>query len=141
MESFSKVLLASMLPLFLHKGRKIVVKHQETCPECKRTLVNLYKHVDKWKCKKCWDKEALEPPKLIKTWDELRECESETHYLEIDDYAGWIHSKTPKSDDSFDGSHYLSTHTFYGHNYEYSTELLQSCGFNVVIANWDELGW
>lgn len=136
MESFSKVLLASMLPLFLHKGKKIAVKHQETCPECKRTLVNLYKHVDKWKCKKCWDKEALEPPKLIKTWDELRECKSETHYLEIGDGAGWIHDNNIRKD-----SHYLSTHTFYGHNYEYSTELLQSCGFNVVIANWDELGW
>ena len=47
------------------------VRHQETCPECERKLVNLYPGVvvenegtirEKrkwvWKCKKCWDKDG-----------------------------------------------------------------------------------
>lgn len=33
---------------------------------------------------------------------------------------------------------YLSTHTFYGSNHQQSTALLQSCGFNVELANWDD---
>ena len=38
-------------------GVKKEVKHQRTCPNCKRTLVNLYKRgKDIWVCKKCWDK-------------------------------------------------------------------------------------
>lgn len=33
---------------------------------------------------------------------------------------------------------YLSTHTFYGSEYESSTLLLQKFGFKVILANWDE---
>lgn len=72
-------------------------------------------------------------PKLITTWEELKQCESDTHYLEIEEHSGWIHSKNS------DEYHYLSTHTFYGKTHEGSTKLLQSCGFNVQLANWDEL--
>lgn len=79
-----------------------------------------------------------EAPKLIKTWAELKECTSETHTLEIEEYNGWIRSKDKKKDDY---GTYLSTHTFYGGTHEWSTKTLQACGFNVVIANWDELGW
>lgn len=32
------------------------VRHQQTCPMCKRTLVNTYRHNGEWKCKQCWDK-------------------------------------------------------------------------------------
>ena len=80
-------------------------------------------------------------PKFIKTWEELKACTSETHTLEIDVEGGngWIYPKVSKN--SLSGHHYLSTHTFYGSNYLYSTELLQSCGFNVFLANWDGLGW
>lgn len=77
-------------------------------------------------------------PKLIKTWDELKECKSETHTLEIDDCSGWIRSKVSNDKGFFENNHYLSTHTFYGSTYEYSTKLLQKCGFNVRLANWDE---
>ncbi len=79
--------------------------------------------------------------KLIKTWDELKECTSETHVLEIDDGCGWIHPKKEVDKNSWKGHHYLSTHTFYGLNHKQSTKILQSCGFDVEIANWDELGW
>lgn len=74
-------------------------------------------------------------PKLIKTWNELKECTSETHSLEIDVDGGngWITDK--KNNENL---HYLSTHTFYGSTYEYSTNLLQKCGFNVQLVNWDE---
>ena len=33
---------------------------------------------------------------------------------------------------------YLSTHTFYGNNYMESTNILQACGFDVEIDNWDK---
>lgn len=73
-------------------------------------------------------------PILIKDWDDLAIVpESKTHRLEIEDGCGWIHKKNGKE---FMGK-YLSTHTFYGSNYARSTRLLQKCGFNVTLANWD----
>lgn len=72
--------------------------------------------------------------KLIKTWDELVGLENDEYYLEIDleRCNGHIRSKTDK--DFFE---YLSTHTFYGHDYQYSTVRLQECGFDVQLENWD----
>ncbi len=77
--------------------------------------------------------------KLIQTWEELAKVkDSETHRLEIGDHNGWIVTNHPKSDKFSDRQKYLSTHTFYGEQYKRSTGLLQSCGFDVEIANWDE---
>lgn len=78
-------------------------------------------------------------PKLISTWEELKKETSPTHTLEIDsEYGcGWINPKE-SNEEYWDGRYYLSTHTFYGSQYEYSTMILQKCGFNVEIANWDE---
>ncbi|AUR89175.1 hypothetical protein NVP1121O_147 [Vibrio phage 1.121.O._10N.286.46.C4] len=81
---------------------------------------------------------TLENPTLISTWEELAELpESETHYLEIGACSGWIVAKNPISNKHSDRKKYLSTPTFYEGIHEYSTKLLQSCGFNVVLANWD----
>ena len=144
-------IFSSLFGSYLRKGKDITTRHQQTCPECKRERVNIYKENKEWKCKKCWDKVELirceiygsNPqvkiePKLIKTWDELKECTSDTHILEIEDGCGWIHDKSPGLYSR--SSHYLSTHTFYGGTNKQSTELLQACGFNVEIASWDELG-
>jgi len=80
--------------------------------------------------------------KLISNWDELRGLESATHILDIEDSCGWIKSKVESDESYWDDNHYLSTHTFYGSNYTYSTRLLQSCGFNVQLENWDgETEW
>lgn len=73
---------------------------------------------------------------LIGNWAELEEVpDSETYRLDISigDGNGWIVSKKT-------GEHeeYLSTHTFYGNDYEYSTKLLQKYGFDVQLKNWDE---
>ncbi|AUR88958.1 hypothetical protein NVP1231O_06 [Vibrio phage 1.231.O._10N.261.49.F8] len=77
--------------------------------------------------------------KLIKTWEELAQVpSSETHRLEINDCNGWIVTKHPKSDKFSDRQQYLSTHTFYGGRYKHSTKLLQSCGFDIEIDNWDK---
>lgn len=77
-------------------------------------------------------------PKLIRTWNELKECTSETHTLEIDldGHSGWIRNK---ENNKGDYEYYLSTHTFYGSTYKHSTEILQNYGFNVQLANWDEM--
>ena len=45
-----------MMRLLRPRPSKSVV-HQQTCPVCGRTLVNLYLRNKEWKCKKCWDKE------------------------------------------------------------------------------------
>lgn len=84
----------------------------------------------------------MENSKYIKDWDELKEEKSETHTLKIDVEGGngWIHTKG-RNENRWGDNHYLSTHTFYGERYKYSTELLQSCGFNVILANWDEIGY
>ena len=75
--------------------------------------------------------------RLINNWKELAEVpESNTHRLEIGDHTGWLISKDAKQSD---WGTYLSTHTFYGSRHEYSTELLQNCGFDVQLANGDDL--
>lgn len=78
--------------------------------------------------------------KYIKDWGKLKDITSPTHTLEIDvdGGCGWIYPKNGV-DNSWEGRHYLSTHTFYGGFSESSTKLLQSCGFNVILANWDEI--
>jgi hypothetical protein len=88
--------------------------------------------------------------KLILNWEELKAFpkESETHILEIDEYCGWVNCKNPKdydisADYDYDEripfiDHYLSTHAFYGKgNFYHSTKVLQKCGFNVILKNWD----
>jgi hypothetical protein len=77
-------------------------------------------------------------PELIKNWDELKDCKSDTHTLEVDDCCGWIRRKVDDGRGYFENNHYLSTHTFYGSCYESSTKLLQKCGFNVRLENWDK---
>ena len=72
--------------------------------------------------------------RLIKTWEELVGLESDEYYLEIDvDMCNGIICR--KSNDEY--MEYLSTHTFYGLNYQYSSALLQEYGFDVQLENWD----
>lgn len=80
----------------------------------------------------------MNEPVLIKTWEELKDLKSDTHYLDIDLNMcnGWILPRYEKQD--YENSFYLSTHTFYGSMHEISTKTLQSYGFNVVIDNWDK---
>lgn len=92
----------------------------------------------------------------IKDWHDLKTKipqESETHILQINEYSGWVKPKNPDPeimmryiDESkpvipqlINKRVYLSTHSFYGSKHEFTTKLLQACGFNVVCANWDEL--
>lgn len=75
--------------------------------------------------------------KLIETWDELVGLENDEYYLDIkkigDVYcSGWIIRKSDK-----EHIHYLSTHTFYGLDYEFNTVELQECGFDIQLKNWD----
>ncbi len=72
----------------------------------------------------------------IKNWQELDGLENERYKIEVDLYigCGWIKAKNDNERDI-----YLTTHTFYGSKYQESTRLLQECGFDVEIANWDEV--
>lgn len=71
--------------------------------------------------------------RFIKDFEELATVEdSETHKLVIENCSGWIVSKA-----TGENEHYLSTHTFYGEKHDYSNSLLQNCGFNVELSNWD----
>ena len=79
--------------------------------------------------------------KLVKNWKELSEVpDSDTHSLRItpEDGNGWIVEVGAEDVDTASYSEYLSTHTFYGKTYQYSTKLLQKHGFNVKLANWDK---
>lgn len=73
--------------------------------------------------------------KLITTWQELGQIQSENYTLKIEDGSGWVISK-----ETGDWVEYLSTHTFYGSQHKESTKMLRALGFDVEIANWDELG-
>ena len=70
---------------------------------------------------------------VINNWEDLSKVpSSKTHKLEVEDYCGWlIELKTGERS-------YLSTHTFYGSEFERNTRRLQSCGFDVQLKNWDE---
>lgn len=81
--------------------------------------------------------------KLIKNWTELAKVQPSNKYkIEVDlEYGnGWIKpiEETEETHKNYFKHHYyLSTHTFYGSNYEHSTEILQRFGFDVEIDNWD----
>lgn len=34
--------------------KKTKIRHRQTCPKCKRKLVNIYKRGWKWRCHRCW---------------------------------------------------------------------------------------
>lgn len=71
----------------------------------------------------------------IKNWQDLEGLENERYKIEVDLYigCGWIKAKNADERDI-----YLTTHTFYGSKYLESTRLLQECGFDVEVANWDK---
>lgn len=85
--------------------------------------------------------------KLIRNWKELAEIPPNDKYkIEVDKKYGcsaWILplEETEETKENYFEHHvYLSTHTFYGRTYEYSTKMLQKYGFNVEIDNWDKVG-
>ena len=95
--------------------------------------------------------------KLIKNWKELSKVPANDKYrIVVGDCCGWILPATDEPDgkggftchceddgyiltDDYYCMHvYLSSHTFYGSQYKYSTELLQAHGFDIEIDNWDK---
>ena len=78
-------------------------------------------------------------PKLIKTWKELDNLESEHYRIELEKCGccGWIVPKeeTDTTEEYYFEHHvYLSTHTFDFPND--STKTLQKFGFDVEIVGW-----
>lgn len=72
--------------------------------------------------------------KLIESWNGLAGLESNEYRIDVDlDVCNGNICR--KSDNEF--MEYLSTHTFYGRNYQYSSALLQEYGFDVQLKNWD----
>jgi hypothetical protein len=71
--------------------------------------------------------------KIIKNWNDLVGMSNDEYYLDIntDIGFGWVRKRI---DDSTVA--YLSTHTFYEKKYEFSTEILQSFGFDVKLVSW-----
>ena len=43
-----------------------------------------------------------------------------------------------RGETEYELGYYLSTHTFYGSEHKRSTKVLQSCGFDIEIDNWDK---
>lgn len=89
--------------------------------------------------------------KLIKNWKELSQVPLNHKYkIIVNDCCGWIvpicdvpnhHDYIcccTNEDDYYNNHVYLSTHTFYGSQYKYSTKILQEHGFDVEIDNWDK---
>lgn len=101
--------------------------------------------------------------KLIKNWKGLSKVAPNDKYriiVDLDMCCGWIIPVTDEptgegdefvchcennnnkmaTKEYFKHHVYLSTHTFYGSNYKYSTKVLQEHGFNIEIDNWDKKG-
>lgn len=97
-------------------------------------------------------------PKLIRNWEELSKVSPNDKYrivIDKDMCCGHIIPITDKptgkgadfecfcdenmsTQEYFDNHVYLSTHTFYGSKYKYSTEILQKHGFDIELDNWDK---
>lgn len=74
--------------------------------------------------------------KLIKNWNELSKVPANDKFKIVigkDGDNGYI--KSVKTNEII---YYLSTHTFYASQYKASTKLLQECGFEVELDNWDK---
>lgn len=95
--------------------------------------------------------------KLIKNWQQLSKLKNDKYKVLVNDCCGWIVPlcDEPSDDSAFDchcpnnvksnekfWKHhiYLSTHTFYGSQYKYSTKIFQEHGFDIEIDNWDKVG-
>ena len=91
---------------------------------------------------------------LIKNWEELSKVPANDKYrIIVNDGSGWIVPICDKKrvgpdficncDQGMDINEYykhhvyLSTHTFYGSQYQHSTKVLQEHGFDIEIDNWD----
>lgn len=80
--------------------------------------------------------------KVIKNWKELSEVPPNDKYkieVDLEFCNGWIRpiKETKETQDNYFEHHkYLSTHTFYSEEYEWSSKLLQSFGFNIELDNW-----
>lgn len=81
---------------------------------------------------------------IIDNWDHLRvwyaeNGPSETHEIVFSDHAAHIQLINPMDKKSYNGFHYLSTHTFYGKgSWINSTKKLYQSGFKgIIIRNWD----
>lgn len=84
-------------------------------------------------------------PKLIRNWEELAQVPPNDKFkivVDLECGCGWIRpiveTEETKNDKYFKTHKYLSTHTFYGKTYEYSTEVLQKFGFDIELENWDK---
>lgn len=93
--------------------------------------------------------------KVIKNWEELSKIAPNDKYkIIVNKCYGWIVPLCDKHDDKngygfvcncknqygFYNDHvYLSTYTFYGEQYKYSTSLLKKYGFDVEIDNWNKV--
>ena len=75
-------------------------------------------------------------PKEIKDWNDLAGLESEDYRLDIDLDMGCGYI-IPKDEFSDRRQHYLSTHTFYDSRCKGYEDLLQICGFDVILQSWD----
>lgn len=94
---------------------------------------------------------AKKKRRVIHNWKELAEMEpkeSATHILKVDlEYCnGRLIAKHPREYSRKLSymrqapyiDHYLSTHTFYGHQHEWSSKIFHACGFDIDIDNWDK---
>lgn len=79
--------------------------------------------------------------KVVSCWEDLVGLESEHYKLDInlEYYSGWIKPKVETEETKnnyFEHHKYLSTHTFYRSMCKYSTDLLRSFGFDIVLKSW-----
>ena len=81
-----------------------------------------------------------EPPTLINGWEDFVGLENDNYYIDInlEMGCGWVRCKREVPDfEYYTHNMYLSTHTFYGDQYQMYTSMLRDFGFNVQLKNWD----
>lgn len=87
------------------------------------------------------DHPMLQPPKQIRTWEELDGLVSwdGRYKIEVEPEHGCGHIKPTfevPDGEYWDHYEYLSTHTFYEKTYQMYTEILRRFGFNVQLVSW-----
>lgn len=95
--------------------------------------------------------------KLIRHWGDLAKLKNDKYHIAFDSecYCAWLIPITDKpignrgdfkcncsgkmkKENFFKHHVYLSTHSFYGSTYKYTTKVLQEHGFDVQVDNWDK---
>jgi len=114
-----------MEPIFPFLFKKYTSKakngviHQETCPECGKTLCNLYYRNDTWRCKKCCDKAVQSTPTKNGTVTKLETRQGDNGPYGNCPYCGEHNSSCTSIEDEFEVTYNIQDYEIFNKTEKY----------------------